>query len=175
VSGRVVTSGGAAASRVEALGTVEKNEFFEPLKDDTFEVHNYEPGITRNVFFKAAGNSQVAYLRIAGTAPANLTVTLQPAVTVKGRLIETETGDEAAGYYLYCESSQQGSFRIDDTTTDENGRFEIKGLLAGNVYQMDSANQQRFSSKKNGFMIDLTNAKLGETIELGNVTEKKSK
>ncbi|PYK13092.1 MAG: hypothetical protein DME65_02730, partial [Verrucomicrobia bacterium] len=175
VAGRVVGPGGAAVSGVEVLGTVEREPFFESLKDDAFAIHNYQPTVARNIFFRAAGNSLVAQLRLEGTPPSNLIVTLQPAVNVKGRLIETETGDEAAGYDLDCESSRHGSFRIDDVTTDENGRFEVKGLLAGNVYQMDSANQQRFSSKKNGFTIDLTNAKPGETIELGNVTEKKSK
>jgi hypothetical protein len=102
--------------------------------------------------------------------------TLQPAVTARGRLIETETDEEAVGYSVYCKSTKNGEFRVDnDIRTDENGRFEIKGLLAGNVYKMDAANVQHFNNLKNGFTIDLTNAKPGDVVELGEVTGSKAK
>ena len=77
---------------------------------------------------------------------------------------------------MHCESSKQGEFRIDDVrATNEEGRFEIKGLLAGNIYKMDSSNVQRFVSQKNRFTVDLTNAKPGDVLELGDVTGKKAK
>src|SRR5262249_52747051 len=130
VVGRVVGPDGAPASGVEVLGLVEKNPFFGELKDDKFTINNYEPAVPRSLFFKAAKNSLVGHVHLEGAPPAELTVALQAAVTVRGRLIETETDVEAAGYHLYCESTKQGNFRLDDTDTDESGRFEIKGLLA---------------------------------------------
>ncbi|MBI3864383.1 MAG: hypothetical protein HY290_21065 [Planctomycetia bacterium] len=175
VPGRVVGPDGAPASGVEVLGLVEKNPFFGELKDDKFTINNYEPAVPRNLFFKSAKNSLVGHVRLEGAPPAELKVAVQPAVTVRGQLIETETDVEAVGYHLYCESTKQGDFRIDDTETDENGRFEIKGLLAGNVYTMDASNPQRFVNRKNGFKIDLTKAKPGDVIELGEVTGKKAK
>ncbi len=176
LDGRIVRPEGAPASAVEALGLVEKNSFFGELMDDTFTVHDYEPAVPRNLFFRTVDNSWVAHLHLEGAPPAELTVTLQPSVTVRGRLIETETGEEAIGYHVHCESSKQGEFLIDDVwATNEEGRFEIKGLLAGNIYKMDSSNVQRFVSQKNRFTVDLTNAKPGDVLELGDVTGKKAK
>jgi hypothetical protein len=90
-------------------------------------------------------------------------------------LIETKLDDVAAGYHLYCGSSTKGKTRIADITTDENGLFEIKGLLAGNVYKVNTSNPQRFSTGDNNFKIDLTDAKPGDVIELGDVTGKNAK
>ena len=175
LKGRIVRPEGTPDSAVEAQGLVKKNPFFDELMNDTFTVHNYEATVPRNLFFRTDDNSLVAHLHLDG-APAKLDVTLQPSVTVRGRLIETETGEAAVGYHLHCDSSKQGEFRIDDVrATNENGRFEIKGLLAGNIYQMDSSNVQRFVSQKNGFTVDLTNAKPGDVLELGDVTGRNAK
>ncbi len=97
------------------------------------------------------------------------------AVTVKGRLIETEADQPATGYRLYCRSTKQGPFRIEDTNTDLTGRFEIKGLLAGNVFQMETWNPQDLDREGTRFTIDLTKAKPGDVIELGDVTVKNAK
>ena len=158
-----------------SLGTGRKRGAFEPLKDDKFSVVNYQPDVPRNLFFKMADGSLVGYLHLAGEPPADLTVRLQPAVTVRGTLIETESDEPAAGYHVYCDSSKQGKFRIDDTATNKKGSFEIKSMLAGNVYQMNSFNVQRYSSGKNRFTIDLSLAKPGDVVELGEVTGKNAK
>ena len=47
--------------------------------------------------------------------------------------------------------------------------------MAGNVYQMNCGNVQRFFSGKNRFTIDLTEAKPGDRVELGAVTGKHAK
>jgi beta-lactamase regulating signal transducer with metallopeptidase domain/protocatechuate 3,4-dioxygenase beta subunit len=173
--GRVLGPNDSPVSRIEALGLVEKGPFFKPLMDDKFTLINYRPDVPRDLFFKTANGALVGHLHLEGKPPADLTVRLQPSVTVRGTLIETETEDPAAGYGLYCASSTKGYFRIDDTTADKEGGFEIKGLMAGNVYQMDSFNVQRFTSHKNRFTIDLTEARPGELIELGVVTGKNVK
>jgi len=173
--GRIVGPNDSPVSNLEAFGLNEKGGFYEKLKDDKFSIHNYVPTVPRNLFFKTADDSLVGYLHVEGAPPADLTVRLQPGVTVRGRLIETDLDDVAVGYHLYCQSSNQGQFRINDTTTDENGRFEIKGLWAGNVYKMDTSNVRRFSTGQNRFKIDLTDAKPGDVIELGDVTGKHAK
>lgn len=50
--------------------------------------------------------------------------------------------------------------------SDNDGEFEIKGLMAGHVYKMKARGR---SGKKVYFTIDLTKAKPGETMELGDV------
>lgn len=176
LKGRIVRPVGASESMVKALGLVDKNSFFESLKDDTFTVHDYKPQVPRNLFFRTDDQSWVGHLHLEGSPSGDLTVRLQPSVTVRGRLVETATGDAAIGYHVHCRSSKRGEFRADDVlATDGDGRFEIQGLLAGNVYKMDASNVQRFVSRKNGFTIDLTDAKPGDVIELGDVTGKHAK
>ncbi len=63
-----------------------------------------------------------------------------------------------------------GKFRIDDCITDDEGNFEIRGLVSGIVYKMNAANPQHFVNNRNRFTIDLTAAKPGDVIELGDVT-----
>jgi hypothetical protein len=173
--GRIAGPNDAPVSGIEAFGLVEEVGFFKPLADDKFTVVNYQPDVPRDLFFKTADGTLVGYLHLAGEPPADLTVRLQPAVTVRGTLIETETDEPAAGYHMYCQSTKQGDFRIDDTVTDKKGWFEIKGLLAGNVYQMNAANVQLYVNGKNRFTIDLSDAKRGDVVELGAVTGKNAK
>ncbi len=163
--GRIVGPNDAPVSSIEALGLFEKEPFFERLMDGKFTVIDYQSDVPRKLFFRTADESLVGYLHLEGKPPADLTVRLQPAVTVRGTLIETE--EAAPGYHLYCNSSKQGEFPI-RTTTDKEGGFEIKGLMAGNVYQMGT-------SGKNRFTIDLTEAKPGDVVELGAVTGKNAK
>ena len=47
--------------------------------------------------------------------------------------------------------------------------------LAGNIYKMDSSNVQRIVRQVYRFTVDLTNAKPGDVLELGDVTGKKAK
>lgn len=175
LAGRIVGPDDSPVSGIEALGLVEKEPFFDPLIDDKFSVINYQPDAPRNLFFRTADGSLIGYLHLEGTPPADVTILLQRSVTVRGRLVETETDEPAGGYLLFCDSSKNGYFRIGDATTDKDGAFEIKGLMAGNVYKMDSANVQRFVSQKNGFTIDLSDAKPGDHVELGEVTGKNAK
>mgnify|MGYP006928174754 CR=1 FL=1 len=54
--------------------------------------------------------------------------------------------------------------------TDDEGRFEVKGLMAGLAYKMYSLNKSEGNIIGNRFTIDLTAAKPGDVIELGDVT-----
>jgi beta-lactamase regulating signal transducer with metallopeptidase domain len=173
--GRIVGPDEAPVSSLEAFGLVPKNSFFGPLKDDKFTLTDYQSDVPRDLFFKTADQSLVGYSHLEGKPPADLTVRLQPSVAVRGTLIETETDEPAVGYDFYCDSSKQGDFRFDDTVTDKKGRFELKGLMAGNVYHVTTANAGHFSNGKNNFTIDLTDAKPGDVVELGEVTGKNAK
>ena len=60
-------------------------------------------------------------------------------------------------------------FMIHWCHTDDEGRFEIKGLMSGLTYEMYASNESNSVNEDNDFTIDLTTAKPGETIELGDV------
>lgn len=65
-----------------------------------------------------------------------------------GRLTESETELPAPRYTLYCQKSPLGALRIENCLTSDDGRF---------------------TSNRNRFTIDLTHAKPGNVLELGDV------
>ena len=172
VGGRVVGPDGNALSTFSVLGEIARVDFWQPHADGRFAVKAYDGQGPRQLFVKSADESLIGQVRLEGAPPQELVATLQPSVRVTGRLFAQETGFPAERYSLFCTSSSLGPFRIDDNCrTDDDGRFEIKGLLAGLTYEIQSAHA-RFSSGKNNFSIDLTDAKPGDVIDLGDVPEK---
>lgn len=178
VVGRVESPRELKEFELEALG-LHDEMFWSSLKDSTFTVQNYEVDKPRRLFVRTKDRSLVGTLLVEGHSPSDLVLKLQPSVTITGRLIETETDETAVGYGIHCSQSTYGYFRIEDNSnnamTDEDGRFEISGLLAGIEYSMSSFNVQRFSSGKNDFTVDLTDATPGSKIDLGDVTGKSAK
>ncbi len=173
------SSAGGAVTGLEISGLVEKSDFWELQPGNSFAVKSYDPASGRSLFFRTRDLSLVGHYQLKGKAPDDMRVALQPSVTVTGRLIETETGEPAAGYSFYCHDSSCEKFRIGGNSfsieANEEGRFEIPGMIAGLTYQIHTANVQRFSSRKNNFTIDLTNAKPGSKVELGDVNGKNAK
>ncbi|MFO1092781.1 MAG: carboxypeptidase-like regulatory domain-containing protein [Planctomycetaceae bacterium] len=168
-AGRVAGPDGAALRNFSALGEVVNVPFWKQHADGQFAVQGYDGVGPRLLFFKNVEETLVGKLRVEGAATPELVVTLEPAVRVTGRLIAQETGLPAERYSLYCESSSLGAFRIDDVYTGDDGRFEVKGLMAGLTYKISTANSMRFSSGKNDFTIDVTKTKPGDVVDLGDV------
>ncbi|MBL8850721.1 MAG: hypothetical protein JNG89_13660, partial [Planctomycetaceae bacterium] len=170
VAGRVVGPDGVAVTDFSANGEVVNDVFWKRHSDGGFAVQGYDGTGPRRVFIKSPDESLIGQVLLEGAAPEELVVTLEPAVRVTGRLIAQETSLPAERFSLYCDSSSVGPFRIaDNCNTGDDGRFEIKGLAAGLTYEIDTANPQHFSSGKNDFSIDLTQAKPGDVVEIGDV------
>ncbi|MFV0444401.1 MAG: carboxypeptidase regulatory-like domain-containing protein, partial [Planctomycetaceae bacterium] len=170
VPGRAIGPDGLAVRNLKVVGVVPNDEFWIDATDSQFEISTYDPEQPRDLFFKSSDNQLIGHVRLEGPAPQEIVATLQPAVTVTGRLIAQETDEPAVDYSIHCSSTSRGKFRFEEQLhTDNDGRFTIPGLLAGLKYQTSTANPQHFSSGKNDFVIDLTIAKPGDTVELGDV------
>jgi hypothetical protein len=129
------------------------------------------------LFFKNQDETLVGQYRLEGDAPKEIMVTLQPSVRVTGRLIDSATDLPAARCFLSCEECflfnkkySPVKFKIHWCFTDDDGRFEIKGLMAGHAYKMNGRSDIP-KSNNNGFTIDVTDTKPGDVVELGDVTE----
>ncbi len=183
IPGRVVGPDGKPISDLYVLGQTEGDEWWRPRHTDyvrttdRFEVYGYDGKGPRQLFFKNQDESLVGQYRLEGDAPDEIVVTLQSSVRVTGRLIENETGLPATRYFLLCETCSlfnekypPEKFRIHWLLTDDEGRFEIKGLMAGLAYKMNALNESNSADDRNHFTIDLTAVKPGDVIELGDVT-----
>ncbi|MEM6779398.1 MAG: M56 family metallopeptidase [Planctomycetota bacterium] len=177
IAGRVIQGDGQSISGFSVLGATANDPFWKPHTSNTFSIHGYDGDGPRQLFFKSKDEALVGNYRLEGEPPENVIVQLQPSVRVTGRLIENETELPAVDYELYCERSSLFSkkyartmFRIDKCRTNPEGRFEIRGLAAGLIYQMSASNPQHFVNDLNRFRIDLSDAKPGDIIDLGDVT-----
>jgi len=170
VPGRVVGPKGNSIADLNVLGEVVNVPFWKPHAASTFAIEGYDGTGPRQLYFKNKEETLVGQYRLEGDAPKEIVVTLEPFVRVTGRLIENETDLPAQRYGLHCDETSVGKFRIDDCITDDEGNFEIRGLVSGLVYKMNAANPQHFVNNRNRFTIDLTAAKPGDVIELGDVT-----
>ncbi len=177
IPGRVVGPDGESITDLNVLGEVVNVAFWKPHATNTFTIEGYDGKGPRQLFFKNNDETLVGQYRLEGDVPEKIVVTLQPSVRVTGRLIENKTELPAIAYELHCDKtslfngmSLSTRFRIDDSRTDDDGRFEIRGLVPGMIYDMDAANPQHFVNGRNEFQIDLTTAKSGDVIELGDVT-----
>ncbi|NOX55572.1 MAG: hypothetical protein GXP27_14265 [Planctomycetes bacterium] len=182
IPGRVVGPRGKPISDLHVLGQTELDGYWRPKYQDKvrltdrFTVNGYDGKGPRQLFFKNKDETLVGQYRLEGDAPEEIVVTLGPSVRVTGRLIEIETDLPAARYFLNCEKCTLSNekyppvkFSIHWCYTDDEGRFDIKGLTAGLVYKMNAVNAT-FTNVGNRFTIDLTAAKPGDVIELGDVT-----
>jgi len=184
IPGRVVGPDGKRISDFYVLGQTERETFWGPRNadgtrstTDRILVNGYDGKGPRQIFFKNQDETLVGQYRLEGDAPEEIVVTLQPSVRVTGRLIENENDLPAARYFLVCENCSlydekypTVKFMIHWCFTDDDGRFEIKGLMAGLVYKMNARSDDNIANNRNRFTIDLTAAKPGDVIDLGDVT-----
>src|SRR5690606_3542849 len=91
VAGRVVGPDGESIGGLNVLGEVVRVAFWKPHTASTFSVEGYDGAGPRQLFFKNKAETLVGQYRLVGTAPEEIVVTLERAVSVTGRLIENES------------------------------------------------------------------------------------
>ena len=144
---------------------------------------------------------KLAGLRTVNSSEDSVVVQLQPWASVRGRIVD-EDGEPLAGVHINssdggpafepvaspAEAMQQQAKReqplplppTDEVgnsryATDDDGRFEISGLIAGETYSLDGQHnlQELLSLRIATFARDLE-LKPGETRDLGNLVLKKT-
>jgi beta-lactamase regulating signal transducer with metallopeptidase domain len=169
IPGRLLAPDGKALTDVQVLGENLHNAWRMPHTNAEFQLKGYDGKGPRQLLFQASEGSLVGHYRLEGPAPKEIVVKLERGVRVKGRLIERESGLPAGRYEIYCEKTTLGEFGVLYVPTDDDGRFEVKGLHAGEVYKMNVLDSRRVTNNKNKFQIDLKHAKPGDQIDLGDI------
>ena len=120
--------------------------------------------INRGAVFYHPDRNVAGYFKLAGAPPKDLTIKLQPAGGVRGRLVDDQAQPLADfkfnGEGVPSENFGDAKLRIG---TDTDGKFEIRGLLPGRKYSVDV-----YGGIQGGnFAIDPVEA--GQTKDLGDV------
>ena len=130
--GRVVGPDSKPVTGAKCYGLVATLDYIKTLSDDRFEVHGLEPDAPRQLIFERKDRQLVASVVIKGDDAKNdapIEVRLEPAGSVKGRLVDEE-GRPLSGAKLIFVSSDLLSTGS-RYSADADGRFHIVGLIPG--------------------------------------------
>jgi protocatechuate 3,4-dioxygenase beta subunit len=148
VTARVRTIDGRPLGTYYVLGSGNENAWMEQ-NEDRFTIVGCYPEETRRLFLYHPERNLVASVDVTGVPPEPMEIRLRPGASVTGRLLDHE-GNPVEGAYLISEfmtlraavghlaEMQRDVGRVPAAgrlvTTDEKGRFEIKGFIPGLKY-----------------------------------------
>ena len=113
--------------------------YWQSVESATFDAVAFAPGEERTLLLyqpkKRLG--KVLQVTAADGAPRELTVQLDPCVTIRGRLVDGH-GKPITGASIRVRPLPGGDFspELKPTATDADGRFEHKGVLPGTTYNV---------------------------------------
>ena len=119
-------------------------------------------------------NGELAGVVEIGPDDAAVTIPLLKVATAQGRLIDGETGLPLAGRELkygvrvYTDEPRKSAFFTafgGEATTDSAGRFELKGLAAGQKYSVDLTLEDGWRSRQLHTLIPSA----GQSVKLGDL------
>jgi protocatechuate 3,4-dioxygenase beta subunit len=193
VTARVRTIDGRQPGTYYVLGAGEENAWMEQ-NEDRFTIVGCFPEETRRLFLYQPARNLVASVDVTGVPPEPIEIRLRPGASVTGRLLEAD-GNPVEGAYVISEfvrlraavghlaEMQRDVGRVPAAgglfTTDEKGRFEIKGLIPGLKYMAQFVIPRQTGNVRGSSMgprvvtifTDLT-LKSRETKDLGDVRAK---
>ncbi len=146
----------------------------KPLPTASFTISAVDPKKTRSLIFLHPEKKLVKTMELQGNEPGPLTVRLEPAGTVTGRLLDAD-GQPLAKVDLRVlfdrkDNDYGAAYFPERVATDGEGRFRVDGLAPGLVYQIDVAGKPpQFTVASVAGRISV---KSGETRNFGDIKAK---
>ncbi len=131
LSVRVVDSNGKPATKAILKGMSELSGWY-PVMDGSTDIEGYLADQGRELFAYDPETHQAAYLKISGPQSKEITLTLRPAGSLRGRLVDKQ-GVAVPDIRVRSESipdDDSGDTRL-RMTSDKDGRFELHGVVPG--------------------------------------------
>jgi protocatechuate 3,4-dioxygenase beta subunit/beta-lactamase regulating signal transducer with metallopeptidase domain len=158
---------------------------------ESFNVTAYNPSETRRLIVFHQERNLVGYRDLSGEPPKDLAITLQPAATLVGRVLDADDGnapfpqvsisDSRYTVFLRGQPSaadlEHGVLQI-NLKTDSDGRFELKGIVPGLKYSAylnfrpGFFTERRLKGSRQGPVFSDVTAEPGQTKNLGDLVLK---
>ncbi|MBN69609.1 MAG: hypothetical protein CME32_10050 [Gimesia sp.] len=176
----VVKQDGAASQSGNYVGLMEEFPSWNGFEQGQLEIRGYRPDRPRRVQVIDAESQQAGFLLINEQNPTDLKITLDPWAEITGRLVD-EAGNPKAGvklsnvYHaiskdpsvaLLPPDPEQKSGGTVSYLTDENGRFQIRGMIPGAKYRVAAQ-----EIRKNPIYIELGDFLRGKPLQPGEVRD----
>lgn len=189
LAGQVVDPDGQPLSDFKYSGRLAEFGTWDSAQGDRFELIGYDGTAPRNVYIAHANRMLAGHVPLQGKSPENLTVKLEPAGSVKGRLVDVD-GSPLANFQVAQWNPKSAMLDSNPTPplppnspfntvgeyeTDGDGRFEIRCLIPGLDYRLyafdrDSMTPVRGRIPKVSGPVDVViHLAPGETKDLGDV------
>jgi len=164
LTGRLLDPDGKPLSGGIVCGNIQRAWY--PIQGETFRIEGYYPDRPRDLFFHHPERKLAGYYRLEGKPPVPLTIRLQPAGSIRGRLMDDSgnpiSGITLAGEGVPSENYGNAALRIG---TDEGGRFHIRGLIPGRKYTVFGSGNRKY-----GRVLADATVEAGQTKDVGDVT-----
>jgi hypothetical protein len=158
---------GAWIAGLDLIGSYWKQSIDSPA----FTVTRLQPGTSRRLLFLHEGRALAGALKLEGDEKEPLSIRLQPAGTITGRLVDAH-GEPLARMklegFVSKETLPNGVRAFPQSVlTDNEGRFTLSGLAPGLKYDagIDGGREGLI-----GFAFKDTLVQAGKTLDLGDVT-----
>lgn len=136
LSGQLLGEDGKPVSEAIFSGAIEHSGW-RPIKKDRFEIQGYYPDKPRDLYFYQRSTNTAAYLKLHGKITEPIQVKLRPATTLKGQVVDQDGAPMSnmtlTGEAIPSDNLGDVNYRL---TTDNDGRFEIRGLVPGQTYSI---------------------------------------
>ncbi len=175
LSGTILDPDGKPLAGVRVLNMNPRHSWTaKPLATASFTLTAMEPQGRRSLVFLHEGKHLAKAVDFKESGPGPLTVQLEPAGTITGRLVDAE-GQPRPGvrFRIYLELKYDGGAAghfPERVTTDRDGRFRVEGLAAGLRYQIIEIGKP--PKVEVAVVATRLSVKAGETKDLGDVKAK---
>ena len=88
ITGKIVDPDGTPVTGAVYCGDIHYFDVWRLTKEDTFEVNVYEPNQPRRLLFYESKRNLAAYRLLTGDLPTQLVIRMEPAGTIRGRLVD---------------------------------------------------------------------------------------
>ena len=134
IRGKVFDTNGALATDAIVWGTSEFNGW-DKASDGRFTIDGYYADSPRKLYAYQLSSKTSAVLSVSGEMTSGVEIRLQPAVTLRGRVVDAD-GLPVSNIVLNGAGVPSGNLSDVDyrLATDNDGRFEIPGLVPGESY-----------------------------------------
>jgi len=193
IPGRVVRADGTKVDTFAIYGQSIPGGWYQSTLT-SFAVQGYRVGRPQRLMAWVAEENLVGTILLEGEPPESISIELQPAGTLKGRLVDTD-GEPVSNALLvnghrandaFTEGSGEpgtrGEFPDDSVSkrlleTDDEGRFVIAGLMPGLKYSARAMGNRKVGGRTSrtilGEGFEDVAVSGGETTDLGDVVLKK--
>jgi hypothetical protein len=145
-----------------------------PLATASITLTAVDPKGRRTLVFLHEAKHLTKAVELQGSEPSPLTVRLEPAGTITGRLVDAEGQPRPrVDFRIYFERKDTGYVARhfpERVKTDQEGRFRVEGLAAGLVYQIIETGKA--SNDEVAVVATKLSVKAGESKDLGDVKAK---